>query len=295
MKKNSFNIKKILAISFIIFSVIVAIFIIRYILMKDKISDPNKKYNLREDGFVLIKSIISQGEVDYIKKQCIENDHYSAKQYIINNSKIKNKLINSIGNPNYIFQDYILIIKKSSVHTCHRDYNGDFFNDGQQNKSYTIILYLEDIEKGLGVIPSSHKSVNSYNINLNNAVINIPCKRGDILLFDSNLIHVGGLNDKPDNLRIQMKLTHKDDIEYISYYENYNKVLNKDNNIPFILKKIQKNASCMFPGISNLTQSESIKSINKNENKNTNLGLFEKLYSYIFYGNANFYELPNAF
>ena len=112
MKKNTFNKKKILAISFIIFSVIVAIFIIRYILMKDKISDPNKKYNLREDGFVLIKSIISQGEVDYIKKQCIENDHYSAKQYIINNSKIKNKLINSIGNPNYIFQDYILIIKK---------------------------------------------------------------------------------------------------------------------------------------------------------------------------------------
>ena len=289
MKKNIFNKKKILAISFIIFLVIVAIFIIRYILMKDKISDPNKKYNLREDGFVLIKNIISQGEVDYIKKQCIENDHYSAKQYIINNSKIKNKLINSIGNPNYIFQDYILVIKKSSVHTCHRDYNGDFFNDGQKNKSYTIILYLEDIEKGLGVIPSSHKSLNSYYVNFNNSVINIPCKSGDILLFDSNLIHVGGLNKKPDNLRIQMKLTHKDDIEFISYYENYNKVLNKDNNIPFILKKIQKNASCMFPGISNLTQSENIK------RKNTDLGLFEKMYSYIFYGNANFYDLPNAF
>ena len=295
MKKNSFNIKNILFICFIILSIIITILIVKFILMNDRIGNRNKKYDLKEDGFVLIKSIISQGEVDYIKKQCNENDHYSAKQYIINNSKIKNKLINSIGNPNYIFQDYILIIKKSSVHTCHRDYNGDFFNDGQQNKSYTIILYLEDIEKGLGVIPSSHKSVNYYNINLNNAVINIPCKRGDILLFDSNLIHVGGLNDKPDNLRIQMKLTHKDDIEYISYYENYNKVLNKDNNIPFILKKIQKNASCMFPGISNLTQSESIKSINKNENKNTNLGLFEKLYSYIFYGNANFYELPNAF
>jgi hypothetical protein len=103
------------------------------------------------------------------------------------------------------------------------------------------------------------------------------------------LIHVGGLNEKPDNLRIQMKLTHKDDIEFISYYENYNKVLNKDNNIPFILKKIQKNASCMFPGISNLTQSENIK------RKNTDLSIIEKLYSYIFYGNANFYELPNAF
>ena len=104
-----------------------------------------------------------------------------------------------------------------------------------------------------------------------------------------------------------MKLTHKDDIEHISYYENYNKVLNKDNNLPFVLKKIQKNASCMFPGISNLTQSESIKKVNRNVNQNanqnaneseknnTNLGLFEKIYSYLFYGNANFYDLPNAF
>jgi hypothetical protein len=289
MKKKSFNIKRIISIGFILFLTIIIILIVRFIFMQDKISNSNKKYDLKEDGFVLIKNILATGELEYIKNKCIENDYYSAKQYIINNSKIKHKLLNYIGDTNYIFQDYILIIKKSSVHTCHRDYNGDFFNDGQKNKSYTIILYLEDIEKGLGVIPSSHKSVNSYYVNFNNSVINIPCKIGDILLFDSNLIHVGGLNEKPDNLRIQMKLTHKDDIEFISYYENYNKVLNKDNNIPFILKKIQKNASCMFPGISNLTQSENIK------RKTTDLSLIEKLYSYIFYGNANFYELPNAF
>jgi len=295
MKKNSFNIKNILISVIIISLIIFTILITILIFTKDRIANPNKKYNLNDDGFILLKSILSEGEIDFVKNKCIKNDYYAAKQYIVNNSKIKNKLIDTIGNKNYIFQDYILVIQKSSVHTCHRDYNGDFFNDGQKNKSYTIILYLEDVEKGLGVIPSSHKSVNSYNINLNNSVINIPCKCGDILLFDSNLIHVGGLNDKPDNLRIQMKLTHKDDIEYVSYYENYNKVLNKDNNIPFIFKKIQKNMSCMFPGISNLTQSESIKKGNQSENNNTNLSLFEKIYSYIFYGNANFYDLPNAF
>jgi hypothetical protein len=49
----------------------------------------------------------------------------------------------------------------------------------------------------------------------------------------------------------------------------------------------------MFPGISILTQSENVKTGNQNEK--TKLGLFEKLYSYIFYGNANFYDLPNAF
>ena len=293
MKKNSFNIKNILFICFIILSIIIIFLIVRFILMNDKIGNRNKKYDLKEDGFILLKNVLNLGEVNYVKKKCIENDNYNVKSYIIDNATIKNKLINTIGNNDYIFQDYILIIKKSSVHTCHRDYNGDFFNEGQKYPSYTFIIYLEDMEKGLGVIPSSHKNVNSYNINLNNSLINIPCKMGDILLFNSNLIHVGGLNKNPDNLRIQMKLTHKDDIEHIAYYENYNKVLNKDNNVPFIFKKIQKNASCMFPGISNLTQSENVKMGNQNEK--TNLGLFEKLYSYIFYGNASFYDLPNAF
>jgi ectoine hydroxylase-related dioxygenase (phytanoyl-CoA dioxygenase family) len=258
--------------------------------MKDRVDKSNRNYDLREDGFVLIKNVLNKQEIEYIKKKCIENDYYNSKEYILNNNKIKKKLLNKIGNDNYIFQDYILIIKKSSVHTCHRDYNGDFFNEGQKYPSYTIILYLENMDKCLGVIPSSHKSVNSYNVNFNNAVLNIPCKSGDILLFNSNLIHVGALNEKPDNLRIQMKLTHKDDIKSISYYENYNKVLNKDNNLPFLIKKIQKNLSCMFPGISNLTQSENVKNGNKNQN-----GPFEKLYSYLFYGNANFYDLPNAF
>jgi len=293
MKKKSFNIKNILFNCFIIFSIIITILIVRFILMNDRIGNRNKKYDLKEDGFILLKNVLNEGEIDYIKNNCIENNNYSVKSYIIDNYKIRNKLITTIGNNDYIFQDYILIIKKSSVHTCHRDYNGDFFNEGQKYPSYTFIIYLEDMEKGLGVIPSSHKSVNSYNINLTNSIINIPCKSGDILLFNSNLIHVGGLNENPDNLRIQMKLTHKDDIEHIAYYENYNKVLNKDNNLPFILKKIQKNASCMFPGISNLTQSENVKM--GNQNNKTNLGLFEKLYSYIFYGNANFYDLPNAF
>jgi len=273
-----------------IFIILIIILIFALLFMKDRVDKSNRNYDLREDGFVLIKNVLNKQEIEYIKKKCIENDYYNSKEYILNNNKIKKKLLNKIGNDNYIFQDYILIIKKSSVHTCHRDYNGDFFNEGQKYPSYTIILYLENMDKCLGVIPSSHKSVNSYNVNFNNAVLNIPCKSGDILLFNSNLIHVGALNEKPDNLRIQMKLTHKDDIKSISYYENYNKVLNKDNNLPFLIKKIQKNLSCMFPGISNLTQSENVKNGNKNQN-----GPFEKLYSYLFYGNANFYDLPNAF
>jgi len=32
-----------------------------------------------------------------------------------------------------------------------------------------------------------------------------------------------------------MKLSDKDDIEVLSYYEDFNKVFDKDNNLPFML------------------------------------------------------------
>ena len=294
MKKNSFNIKNILISVIIIFSIIFILLLLIFIFTKDRIANPNKKYNLRDDGVCIIKNVFNKDEIDYVKNKCIENDYYNAKKFLLDNKKLSHNVNNMINEKDYIFQDYIWVIKKSSVHTCHRDNNGDFFNKGQKHPSYTLLIYLEDMDKCLGVIPSSHKNVNSYNINLNNSVLNLLCNSGDAILFNANLIHVGALNTKPDNLRIQMKLSHKDDIEVLSYYEDFNKVLDKDNNLPFMMKKIQKNASCMFPGISNLTQNENIKTARGSDN-GANIGIFQKIFSYLFYGNANFYDLPNAF
>lgn len=276
-------------------------------IMKDNKSLPNQNYELHTHGFCIIKNVLKEEEIENIKKHCVNNNYSHVKQYLLNNKDLQNKVFNkingemdnsrnkvSISKDDYVFQDYIWIIKKSSVHTCHRDNNGDFFNKGQKYPSYTMLLFIEDMDKCLGVIPSSHKNVNSYNINFHNSVMNLLCNKGDIILFNANLIHVGALNEKPDNLRIQMKITHKDDIELLSYYEDYNKVLDKNNELPFYLKKIQKNISCMFPGISNLTQSENIKSSRGTDN-GANIGLFQKAFSYLFYGNSNFYDLPNAF
>jgi hypothetical protein len=89
-----------------------------------------------------------------------------------------------------------------------------------------------------------------------------------------------------------MKLTHKDDIDILGYFENYNKILKSDNNVPFEIKKAQKNFSCMFAGLSNLTQKENIKSARGSDNGAT-IGLGQRIFSYLFYGNSNFYDLPN--
>lgn len=277
----------------IIFLILFIIVLLKCFFTEDKLDASNKTYNLQKDGFVIIKDILTEKELEEIKEKCDKDDYYNSKNLLINNNYLLNIVKNNIKNDNYVFQDYIWIIKKSSVHICHRDNNGDFFNDNQKYPSYTLLVYLEDTEKCLGVIPYSHYDVNSYNINFNNVVNYLPCKKGDAILFNANLIHVGALNKK-DNLRIQMKISHKDDLEALSYYENFNKVLNQDNNLHYNIKHTQKNLSCMFPFVSNLTQGENINSSRGSDN-GAKIGILQKMFSYIFYGNSDFYDLPNAF
>jgi hypothetical protein len=90
-----------------------------------------------------------------------------------------------------------------------------------------------------------------------------------------------------------MKISHKDDLEILNYYENFNKVLNKENNIPRPILKIQRNLTCMFPYMSNLTQNDNIKSSRGTDN-GSEITWRQKLFSSIFYGNKDFYDLPNV-
>jgi len=285
--KKSINFKYIHYFFFIIIVFIMLIFVLCSVQTEKEI--PNKKYDLESDGCTLLTGILREKEIIYLKEDCESNNYKKVKEYIINHKEFK-KMISQRFGEEYLFQDYILIIKKSAIHTCHRDFNGDFFNKEQKHPSYTILIFLEDMEKCLGVIPKSHKDVNSFNVNFKNQVENVVCKRGDVLLFNSNLIHVGATNKKDNNLRLQMKITHKEDIEALSYYQKYNKVLEKDNHLPKYIIKLQKNASCMFPVISTALQSENI-----NATKSQTTSSFQRFFSSLFYGNSRFYDLQNAF
>jgi hypothetical protein len=50
----------------------------------------------------------------------------------------------------------------------------------------------------------------------------------------------------------------------------------------------------MFPFISNLTQNE-IKRTSGGIDSDNKISIAQKIYSYMFYGNSHFYDLPNAF
>ena len=81
------------------------------------------------------------------------------------------------------------------------------------------------------------------------------------------------------------------------FYENYHKVKNDENggnNIPTEIRRVQKNMSCMFPILSNLSQTENIKSSPKDSDNGVDMSIIQKIFSFIFYGNPNYYNLPNA-
>lgn len=256
---------------------------------------PSTPQHLNTYGFSIFNSLFSKQEIENMKQNCIKKNYEMLKSHLLNHPKLQDIIQQTTASPDYVFQDYMWIIEKSSVHTCHRDNNGDFFNDGQQHPSYTMIIYLEDMgDKCLAVIPQSQENINSYFTNFNNALRNIQCKKGDVIMFNANLIHAGTITEKENNIRIQMKVTHKDDIPSIDYYQDYNKVLDKENPYPNYVRKIQQNVSCMFPGLANLTQKENIRTARGSQN-GVNIGFPQKIFSYMFYGNQDYYDLPNAF
>lgn len=273
----------------------VLIFPLHFLLYRDRIliTPPLTKQSLEQDGFCIIPNVLSPNDVDKLRKMCNTKQYKEAKTELLNHPEL-NKIKDAYTSPEYKFQDYIWIIQQSAVHTCHRDNNGDFFNKNQQYPSYTMLVYLEYMEKCLGVIPKSHTSLYANSVNFTDPVENIVCHCGDVILFNANLIHVGTMNTRDDNLRIQLKITHQDDIEHIAYYQDFNKVLNTPNTLPREIRTIQKRASCMFPIVSNFTQSENIRTARGSDN-GVDIGIPLQIFSYIFYGNADFYNLPNAF
>lgn len=246
-----------------------------------------RTFNLKKDGICVIHNLLSQEDINICKSFIIDKNDLQIKNYIINSPVIQKKVFELIGD-DYVFNDYIFLIKKSQIHTCHRDYNGSFFNEKQQYPSYTFLIYLENMDKCLDVIPNTHK--NQYNniINITDNTETVFCKSGDAILFDANLIHTGTINSKEDNMRIQLKLTHKDDLETLSFYQNYNKTLNKDNTLPQILKYTQKHLSCQFPIISNLMQPYDNKILPYNTSS-----FIDKLFGHLLYGDSQFFVLDN--
>jgi len=259
------------------------------------------KDSLQTNGYQLLSHIFQENEIaEWIEKSKSEKYReiqHQIQQHPILLRRLRDSIFLSVSQESnhYVFQDYIWIIRKSVVHTCHRDNNGDFFNEGQKYPSYTVLIYLEDMNPALGVFPGSHRDQYTNAVNLTTSLTPIRVKKGDVVIFNANLVHTGMILEKKENhLRIQMKFTHREDIDKIAYYENFHKILNTDATLPVCLRKIHQSISCTFPILSDWTQGENIRTARGTDN-GIDVGWAQRGFSYLLYGNADFYDLPNAF
>ena len=232
-----------------------------------------------DTGYKLL-DVFGDTEVNYILGLIDSKKYLDAQKFMQNHSGFL-KQMNQLLGEDYVFMDYIFTIEKSSISTCHRDENGSVFTPQNKHPSYTILFYLEPMDACLDIIPGSHKERNA--VYLSKSLESIPCKPGQAVLFDADLIHSGSINTKNDNKRIQMKIIHKDDLDNLKEFHKYYKVGDATKETTLQNTLFYRRLSCMFPGIADLTR-----------NGNSMPPFLNKLYKKLVYGDEDNYKLKNV-
>lgn len=240
--------------------------------------------NLNTHGYIVKHNVLKDYELKKIQDQWDHREYKDIYLYLKYNKDLLDIIRNSMGE-GYVMMDYIMYLSNSVLHTCHRDNNGSKFND-ITHKSYTILIYIDEIEECLDVVPESHKHIGIYSTDQTRTFM---CKPGSIIIFDADLVHSGGLRDNKNNRRIQMKITHRDDYEKLKFYDNYFKIVDKLNTNSQFSKNLQKHLTCQFPVIADLTQG------NNKEYISGDISDLGKVFSEYFYSDKDYYKLEDAF
>ena len=252
------------------------------------------KEQLKQQGVCLVSNFFTMEEIQKLHSYVNTKSYKQLKNELMNHTKLLNNIRKCTYNSDYVLQDYMWVIEKSFVHTCHRDNNGDMFNDGQLFPSYTMIIYLENMNKCLHIYPESHNTKYGIFDPMITPIQTVYCKKGDVILFNANLIHSGTFSKNENNIRIQMKVTHPKDRQLIGYYEDFQKVISQENTIPRPIRKLQHHMSCLFPGISDTTQDKNIQS-SRGTSQNAIVSPEQRAFSFFFYGDTNYFDLPNEY
>jgi hypothetical protein len=241
---------------------------------------------INKDGFITAHDILDKNKMADINRLW-DAGEFKAIDDIIKNDINANALIYSILPKTFKFMDYIMFIEKSVIHSAHRDQNSDRFNDINE-PSYTMIIYIGDMQDCLDVTPGSHKP-NDTGIYLYDKSQTFKCSSGSVILFDSGLVHSGSLGSSPNNRRIQLKVSCESDFQKLSYYQGYHKLMQKENTNPEWLKYIQKHFTSQYPLLADLTQGNASR-----DYIDGNLSWYQKLFSMAFYSDPNYYKLSDA-
>lgn len=253
----------------------ILLFIITCLIIRDTLQK-------NEDGYFILDNLLPKNEIQIILTLWANKNYSDIKSYFLSNEDIKNK-IKSILGEEYVLIDYTYIIEDSAIHTYHRDYTSSKYYNNLENPSYTMILYLDNSDTGLNLIPGSHLD-NSYIYALDKSV-KLNFNPGSAILFDADILHAGSVNNNDTKRHcIQFKIIHKDDITKLPHLLNYHVLINRPNNKSSIVKYIETSLTRHFPIFLDLFQ-ETIKT-SFTEDKSS----IQKLISSIIFSNKDFYK-----
>jgi hypothetical protein len=247
---GSYFLFTIVAIALILLTWFVMTLVLRFFHIRGL---PDKRYDwsLHNDGIQRIKGVLTQHDLNQLRHLAETDQTLKMQEYLLHPQSSLSRHVMPLLPEGYVFHDYIFFIRRSQFHTCHRDYNGDLFNEGI-HPSYTMIVYLSDMDRCLDVIPGSHTSKDD-NMGLTDRTQTVHCLTGDVLLFNANIVHSGSLNEGAFP-RVQLKVSHRDDLEKLAYYQGYHKVMNEEMGYSTALQNLHKHLTCTFPIISEWTK-----------------------------------------
>ena len=196
----------------------------------------DKNTDIKNEGYILLTNILNENELEFGLSSIIDNkvDYSIMKQYIDNVffPKIK-KTSNVITDPHYIkFR-----LSNNNNSTDASTFHGDIYNNTNSEilPIYTCLCYFDDAQ--LEIIPGSHKynnigsSIESYN-----KKITLTIKRGDILIFHSNIHHRGINYNKTENRRLLQVFEVFPDKQ--TYNEHISKLIIVKTSDSFLMKRI---------------------------------------------------------
>lgn len=195
-----------------------------------------KNTDIKNEGYILKTNVLNENDLEFGLSSIVDNkvDYSIMKQYIDNVffPKIK-KTSNFITDPHYIkFR-----LSNNNNSTDASTFHGDIYNNTNSEflPIYTCLCYFDDAQ--LEIIPGSHKynnigsSIESYNKKI---ILNI--KRGDILIFHSNIHHRGINYNKTENRRLLQVFEVFPDKQ--TYNEHISKLIIVNTSDTFLMKHL---------------------------------------------------------
>lgn len=254
------------------FIFLILLFII-LVLIKDLVKNV-------EPGYFIVEELIDREEVKNILEMW-KYKNYSQIKYYFKNKTIKDKIKKYFGE-DYTLIDYTYIIENSAIHTYHRDYTSSKNYNNLKYPSYTMILYLDDSDTGLNIIPGSHKD--NYPIYVLDKSKKLKANPGSAIIFDADILHAGSTSIETKRHCIQFKIIHKDDINKLKHLLDYHVLINRPNNKYLYTRYIETAFTRHFPIFLDFFQ-ETIKS-SFSENKSH----IQKFISSVIFSNKDFYK-----